>query len=138
MVAEVRQDAVPEELVLRHRQNNDDLQLRSDVRDLGHMNAVVLVHVADQVLQHAPFQPFPSLVKVNVLARSSFLAKVNVLALSSFLAKVNVLALSFSLAEIDVRAPDLHATDQLLHLPLLLLVASPLNLSILAPLVITD
>eukprot|EP00972_Heterocapsa_arctica_P069797 10311372-Heterocapsa_arctica.AAC.1 len=55
-----------------------------------------VVHIADQVLQCAPLQPFPSLAKVNVLALSSFLAKVNVLALSS-------------LAKVDVHAPDLHA-----------------------------
>eukprot|EP00972_Heterocapsa_arctica_P108057 15914871-Heterocapsa_arctica.AAC.1 len=73
-----------------------------------------VVHVADQVLQHAPLQPSPSL------------------------AKVNVLALSSSQAEVDVHAPDLHVADQLLHLPLLLLVASPFNSSILAPLVITE
>eukprot|EP00972_Heterocapsa_arctica_P106344 15667151-Heterocapsa_arctica.AAC.1 len=52
------------------------------------------IHIVDQVLQHAPLQPFPSL------------------------AKVNVLALSPSLAKVDVHAPDLHAVDQLLHLPL--------------------
>eukprot|EP00972_Heterocapsa_arctica_P030451 4483669-Heterocapsa_arctica.AAC.1 len=52
------------------------------------------IHIVDQVLQHTPLQPYPSL------------------------AKVIVLALSPSMAKVDVHAPDLHTVNKLFHLPL--------------------